>query len=709
MTPIEPTTQRAWVGWVLLAVAVTVLGWGAIRLAPAGTHVAAWWPAVGVAVAAGLRARQHGVAGAALATLAGSLAANLLGGREPTPAVAFSAANTLEVVVVCLLVLRWGPGPRLGALGAGLRVAAALVVGAVLAGTTIGLIIQVTGGAGVVAARAVAMSHLSALVLFLPFAIREWHLPSQAGRAERVATALVLVLATLLVFAPGQALPVIFLVFPMLAFTAFRQSLTCCAAMLVLVNLTATGASAAGWGPLVGAVRGADLPPETTAMLLQVLIVSTAVMVFALRLTVEARVEALASATRAGRHLQAVIEAAPTAIIQVDLDGVIQVFNQGAVDMLGHAEADVVGVHTPQLFHDPDEVAARAAELGIEPGFEVFVRDVRARRRQSERRDWTYVGADGTRRTVSLVVSRVEDAHGEIIGFLGIAEDVTSQRRVEQLLVQSLQHERALAQRLREADVLKNDFVTSVSHELRTPMTSVVGYAEMLADTYGDALGESGTRVIDKIQANGLRLLHLVDDLLTLSRVDAPAFVLEEERVDLRELVHSAVAVMHPLVDSHGLHLSIVDDEAAACVVGDAVEIERVLVNLLANAVKFTRTGGSVVIALESPQPDVVAVTVTDTGIGIPADDLPHVFARFHRAANTVESATPGTGLGLAIVRTVVERHGGTIEIDSSEGYGTRVTVLLPREPATVAPREPVVVEDGVPGLRAVPEHELPG
>lgn len=705
MTRFDPTTQRAWVGWVLLAVAVTVLGWGAIRLAPAGTHVAAWWPAVGVAVAAGLRARRYGVIGAALATLAGSLVGNALGGREALVTVAFAVANTAEVAVACLLLRRWNPALSLDTPRACARVAAALVPAATLAGGVIAVAVHLDGGDPWVSARTAGPSHLCALLLFLPFAIRERHLPSQAGRVERVATALVLVGATLAVFAPGQSLPVVFLVFPMLAFTAFRQSLTCCAAMLVLVDLVATGASAAGWGPLVGAVRSAGLPPETTAMLLQVLIISTAVMVFALRLTVEARVEALASATRAGRHLQAVIEAAPTAIIQVDLDGVIQVFNQGAVDMLGHAEADVVGVHTPQLFHDPDEVAARAAELGIEPGFEVFVHDVRTRRRQSERRDWTYVGADGTRRTVSLVVSRVEDDHGETVGFLGIAEDVTSQRRVEQLLVQSLHHERALAQRLREADVLKSDFVTSVSHELRTPMTSVVGYAEMLADTYADALGESGTRVIDKIQANGLRLLHLVDDLLTLSRVDAPAFVLEEERVDLRELVHDAVAVMEPLVHSHRLHLSIVDDASPACVVGDAVEIERVLVNLLTNAVKFTRTGGSVVIALESPQLDVVSVTVTDTGIGIPADDLPHVFARFHRAANTVESATPGTGLGLAIVRTVVERHGGTIEIDSSEGYGTRVTVLLPRERMAVEPCEPVV-----PTLRAVPEHEeLPG
>ncbi len=670
--------------WCLLGVAIVVLGDAAIRLAPAGTQVAAWWPAAGLAIAAGLRAGPSGVRWAALTTFVASVVANVTSERDLDVSILFACANAAEVVVTCLLVRRWNPGRTLTSTWQLTQLGVAATAGALVAGAVAGAAVAgLADGDFWVTLRAAGASHLSAVLLFLPFALDGQPYRQQARHLEKAATAVALVGAALLLFGPAQNLPMVFLLFPMLVFAAFRQSLQACAVQLILVNVTVTVASASGWGPLVVAVTRVGLAPETVGTMIQVLILSSAVMVYALRVTVESRQVALLSAMRSRQHLQAVIEAASsTAIIETDLDGVIQVFNQGAVNMLGYTEDDVVGRRTPALFHDPAEIVARADELGIEPGFEVFVHEVRGRVRTSERRDWTYVTADGRRRLVSLVVSRVDDAEGYPIGFLAIAEDVGAQRKVEQLLVQSLEHERALASRLHDADALKADFVSSVSHELRTPMTSVLGYAEILADLYGDALGTEGSMIVGRIQSNGERLLSLVDGLLTLSRTDSGNLVLERTEVDVRAVARTAVAVLQPLALTNDIRVFVVEPWEPQVVLGDAAEIERVIINLLSNAIKFTTGGGQIALAFADDIPGTVTLTVTDTGVGIPPEDLDHVFDRFHRASNAVASTAPGTGLGLAIVKSIVERHGGSIDVASELHRGTTFMVRLPRHTA---------------------------
>ena len=708
MRSTETVWWRAPAYWCLVGLAIIALGDAAIRLAPAGTHVAAWWPAAGLAVAAGVRAGPHGVRWAVLTTFLASVVANLLGDRPAEVAALFALANATEVAVVCTLVLRWNPSRSLRSIAQLTQIVAAATIGAAIAGALAGMTVMTQVDDGLwLNFRAVGSSHLAAVLLFLPFALASHH-RRQASIAEKAATAVALVGAALFLFRPDQHLPMVFVLFPLLVFTAFRQSLQACAVHLILVNLTVAVASSAGWGPLVLATRRAGMPPETTGTMIAVLIITTAVMVYALRITVESRQDAHASAMRSRQHLQAVIESASsTAIIETDLDGVIQVFNQGAVNMLGYAEADVVGQHTPALFHDPDEMAARAAELGIAPGFEVFVREVRGPQRTAERRDWTYITADGRRRRVSLVVSRVDDADGYPIGFLGIAEDVGAQRKVETLLVQALEHERSLASRLREADALKADFVSSVSHELRTPMTSVLGYAEILADLYGDSLGPEGSVIVGRILSNGERLLNLVDGLLTLSRNDSENLELAREPVDVRVVARNAVAVLQPLALTNDIRVFLVEPWKPELVLGDPAEIERVVINLLSNAIKFTTGGGQITLGFADDDPDTTTLTVTDTGVGIPPDELEHVFDRFHRASNAVASTAPGTGLGLAIVKSIVERHEGCVEVSSQLHQGTTFSVRLPRftgsSGASELPRamEPQLLGAAVPANRA--------
>ncbi len=681
-----PDTWRLLARLLALGVAIVVLGELSIRSAPAGTEVAAWWPAAGLAVTFGLRLGRPRLPAVVAVTLLASLVANLLGGREPGVSVWFSAANATEVAVTCALVLAWNPTRRTDQTRALVASGAAAAVGAMTAGIAAGLAVStLLDGDLWQTTWAVAASHGSAVLLFLPFGLRGTLRLPHGLAVEATATGLALVAATLVVFAPDQSLPMLFLLFPPLVLAAFRQPLRVNAAHLIAVSATATIACAHGWGPVISAVQDAGLRPETSGTILQAFMASAAVMVYALRTTVESRQAALSETRNARSHLEAVIEAATsTAFIHCDLEGTIQVFNQGAVNMLGYSEQEMVGLATPERFHDPVEIAARAVELGVEPGFEVFVRGVRTGEATAERRDWTFITADGERKLVSLVVSRVEDAQGRLIGFLGVAEDVGAQRRVAQLLVQALDQERRLAADLRAADRLKDDFVSSVSHELRTPMTSILGYAELLAGEYGDLLDPRGTGMLDKVQANGRRLLNLVDDLLTLSRIESGALVLERTEIDLAAVVESATGVLEPLARDKQVTITADLTERPVPAQGDAHELERVVINLLSNAVKFTPPGGAITVRAyhHDGRP---TLTVTDTGVGIPADELDAVFTRFHRAANADTALTPGTGIGLTIVKAIVERHGGTICATSELDQGTTVTITFP--PTTAGPR----------------------
>lgn len=681
-------TRRGLVALAVLAVGVIVLGDLAIRLAPAGTHVAAWWPAAGLAVAVGVRFGRRGLPWAAVVTYGASVVANQLGGRPLDTTLLFSLANTLEVLVTASLVLRWvGRRPMLTVRDLS-GVVAATLLGAGAAGAVAAVAVGMhTDGSWWVTARAVSTSHFSAVLLFLPFALERERRRPRARRLEVVLTGSGLALLTVALFAPHQSLPVVFMLFPLLVVTAFRQTLRTCALQLVVVNTVATVATSLGWGPIHAAVSVSGIPLETAGAVLQALIASSAATVYVLRVSVETRLQALADADRARRHLGAVIDAAPsTAIIQTDLDGVIRVFNAGAVNLLGYPAEDVVGKHTPELFVAREELRQRAEDVGVTRGFEAMVHTVRTGLLESDRRDWTYVTAAGVRRRVSQVVSRVDDADGTPMGFLAIAEDVETQRRVEQLLVQSLEQERALAERLRAADALKSDFVTSVSHELRTPMTSVLGYSELLVDDFGDVLGPGGRPIVERIQANGRRLLALVDDLLTLSRLESGSLTLKHEPFEVAWVARSAVAVLQPLARASDIGLALHLPEESTTVQGDPQEMERVLINLLSNAVKFTPAHGRIDLTVRRRDLWSLEVEVRDTGVGIPAADLDKVFTRFHRASNVVESQAQGTGLGLAIVKAIVAKHGGTLSVESELSRGSTFVLALP---TTVAPELP--------------------
>ena len=245
------------------------------------------------------------------------------------------------------------------------------------------------------------------------------------------------------------------------------------------------------------------------------------------------------------------------------------------------------------------------------------------------------------------------------------------------LQAQTYQQELEISRRLRELDEVKSDFVSSVSHELRTPLTSIIGYLDMLIEGGSGALNGHQLQLAEVVERNSRRLLALIEDILTLSRVESGGPRRQAARVDLATLVHDVHRAVLPLLGERQLDVVVEVPEDLGSVLGDSGQLERVLFNLVTNAVKFTPEGGRVAI-IGSATTEGARLSVSDSGMGIPEDEQAQLFTRFFRSAAARENAIQGTGLGLAIVKSIVENHGGSIAVSSAVGVGTTVSVDLP-------------------------------
>lgn len=239
-------------------------------------------------------------------------------------------------------------------------------------------------------------------------------------------------------------------------------------------------------------------------------------------------------------------------------------------------------------------------------------------------------------------------------------------------------------QRLTELDRQKTDFMATVSHELRTPLTSISGYLELLVDGDFGEVSDGQHVALDIIGRNATRLRGLIEDLLVLNKIEISGLQAIAEEVAVRDLLRTVTETMEPVAAASGVRLicPVVPDDLVVKV--DRGQVERALINLGSNAVKFTPEGGEVVLTAERSGGSTI-ISVHDTGIGIPAADLARLSERFFRAGNATAAAIPGTGLGLAIVRAIVEGHGGELVIASVEGEGSTMQVVLPvAQPAGV-------------------------
>jgi PAS domain S-box-containing protein len=249
----------------------------------------------------------------------------------------------------------------------------------------------------------------------------------------------------------------------------------------------------------------------------------------------------------------------------------------------------------------------------------------------------------------------------------GFIIDITARREAElELELQNLQ--------LRELDRLKDEFVALVSHELRTPLTSIRGYLELISEDAN--LTEEQQTFVETIDRNAQRLQRVVGDLLFVAQVEAGKLTLEQGAVDMNTMVEEAVQAAQPSADAKSISLRI-ELGVLPVIRGDRARLAQVLDNFVSNAIKFTPTGGRVSVTT-CALPGEIEIIVSDTGMGIPANELPLLFQRFFRAERATSGAIPGTGLGLAIAKAIVTGHGGRIRVESTEGAGATFRVILP-------------------------------
>jgi signal transduction histidine kinase/HAMP domain-containing protein len=344
-------------------------------------------------------------------------------------------------------------------------------------------------------------------------------------------------------------------------------------------------------------------------------------------------IEAVRSAREGASIVRAVLDTTPDAIALLDGDGAVIVDNppMRAVRAAFVAHATTLDPRLPARLDGGNGATAD----------------------DGERRD--EVVLQGGRRTFARYVAPVHDGRGRQIGRLLVVRDITAER---------------------EAERAKQDFFALVSHELRTPLTAILGYVELLVSDDAAPFPPEHARHLEVIERNARRLVRLVGDLLFAAQVEGAPLLLEPAEVDLVALVRDAVELARCRAEEAGIELATELDAVERCV-GDRDRLAQVLDNLLSNALKFTPPGGRIVVRLESEGPQ-ARLEVADTGVGIPAEDQPHLFDRFYRARNATGRSIPGLGLGLTIVRTIVEGHGGTVAVRSESGAGAAFTVRLP-------------------------------
>jgi PAS domain S-box-containing protein len=368
--------------------------------------------------------------------------------------------------------------------------------------------------------------------------------------------------------------------------------------------------------------------------------------------------EALRAGEEARARLAAIVDSSDDVIIGKTLDGIITSWNPGAARLYGYAADEVVGRPISVIIPPdrPDELPSILQRLRRGERIEHF-ETVRMRK-------------DGTPVDVSISIAPIRDAGGQFIGAATIARDITERKRAEEER-QRLEHE-------------KDAFLAAASHDLKNPLASIKGNAQLIGRqvTRGrldPARLASGVASIDSAVS---QMVDLIDALLDVTRLRlGRPLDLKRRPTDLVALARRAADDQQATTERHRL----VVESSEAEIVGDwdARRVERVLGNLLNNAVKYSPRDGRITIELrreEDASGVWAAVAVRDQGVGIPANELTHIFVPFHRAAN-VSGAIPGTGIGLHGARQIVEQHGGTITVESREGEGSTFTVRLPLAP----------------------------
>jgi PAS domain S-box-containing protein len=346
------------------------------------------------------------------------------------------------------------------------------------------------------------------------------------------------------------------------------------------------------------------------------------------------------------QQLAAIVESSDDAIIATTPEGLILTWNPGAERLYGYTRDEVLGKHVSLLHARKEQEADLMEKIG--------------KGERVSQLETVKLTKDGREIDVSLTISPILDRNGRMTGASRIARDITDRKLL---------------------DRMKDEFVGTVSHELRTPLTAIKGFIELVLDGDAGPVPDTQREFLEVAARNADRLGALINDILDVSRIESQRFEIRIEPTDLVAVLEDVTATFRVMAHTRGLTLR---KEVANLprVLGDAPRLVQVFSNLLSNAIKYTPKGEVGIKAIVSQNG--VEVVVHDSGIGLTAEEQSQLFTKFFRGRNPVVTEAGGTGLGLVIAKAIVEKHQGTIDVESRPGESTRFRVVLPVAPAAI-------------------------
>jgi PAS domain S-box-containing protein len=381
------------------------------------------------------------------------------------------------------------------------------------------------------------------------------------------------------------------------------------------------------------------------------------------------RTETTQALRRSEADHRAIFERSPIGIARIGVDGELLEANPSLLQMLQHDAETMRTSAWPDMMRAYDQAAARLGQAsflaGITDGSSVQVRAV--------------TGA-GTWLWLQLTATTIPDSTGRPEHVLLMIEDVTAVRETSDKLAEALEAQRAAIANLEKLDTTKSEFLSIVSHEFRTALTGIQGFSELIRD---------GGLEADEVRAYGGyifndadRVNRLIGDMLDLDRMESGRMTMRATDVDINDILMEAIARASTSLVTVEFKSDL--DARLPIVSGDRDRLIQVVSNLVNNAVKYSPEGGTVTLT-SRVEGKYALISVTDTGIGIPAEEIGHVFERFRRVRSGAAQSIPGTGLGLTIVKQIVEMHGGKIWVESAVGHGSSFHFTIPLAPERAA------------------------